>query len=105
FGSDQRLDSKPEILIYRSAHELVNNALKHGTAMQINVQLVQEDDRISLTVQDNGQGFDPQIPTSGMGLQNIRDRVETQGGVLHIYAPPEHETGVNMVLQHEADER
>ena len=105
FGSDQRLDSKLEILIYRSAHELVNNALKHGAAMQINVQLVQEDDRISLTVQDNGQGFDPQIPTSGMGLQNIRNRVETQGGVLHIYSSPGNGTEINLEFELEKDER
>src|SRR5690606_38923231 len=105
FGSDQRLDSKLEILIYRSAHELVNNALKHGAAMQINVQLVQEDDRISLTVQDNGQGFDPQIPTSGMGLQNVRNRVETQGGVLHIYSSPGNGTEINLEFELEKDER
>src|SRR3546814_7280522 len=70
FGSEQRLDSKLEILIYRSAHELVNNALKHGSAMQINVQLIQEEDRLSLTVQDNGQGFDPEADRKSTRLNS-----------------------------------
>lgn len=96
FGDEQRLDSKLEILIYRSAHELVNNALKHGAAMQINVQLVQEDDRLSLTVQDNGRGFDPRAATRGMGLANIRSRVETYGGVIHVYSTPGNGTEVNL---------
>lgn len=96
FGNEHRLDNKLEILIYRSAHELVNNALKHGAAMQINVQLIQEEDRLSLTVQDNGQGFDPKAGTGGMGLQNIRNRVETYGGVLHIYSTPRNGTEINL---------
>lgn len=96
FGNEQRLDSKLEILIYRSAHELVNNALKHGAAMQINVQLIQEEDRLSLTVQDNGQGFDPKAESTGMGLRNIRSRVETYGGILDIYSTPGNGTEINL---------
>src|SRR3546814_17450097 len=60
FGSEQRLDSTLEILIYRSAHELVNNSLKHGSAMKINVQLIPEEDRRTLTVQDTGKGLNPE---------------------------------------------
>src|SRR3546814_9591917 len=52
FGSEQRLDSKLEILIYRSAHELVNKAMNNGLAMTINVKLITEKDRLSLTGQD-----------------------------------------------------
>jgi two-component system, NarL family, sensor kinase len=96
FGNEQRIDSNLEILIYRSAHELVNNALKHSNASQINVQIVQEPDRLSLTVQDNGVGFDPKIQTSGMGLKSISDRVSTFNGKMNVYAEPQKGTEINI---------
>src|SRR5690606_13777582 len=46
FGDEARLPEKLEIMIYRCIHELVNNALKHAQAGHVNVQLVQEPDRI-----------------------------------------------------------
>ncbi|MBN2650124.1 MAG: hypothetical protein JXR50_10340, partial [Prolixibacteraceae bacterium] len=96
FGNEQRIDSNLEILTYRSAHELVNNALKHSKASQINVQIVQEPDRLSLTVQDNGIGFDPKMQTVGMGLKNIRDRVSTFNGKMNIYSEPGKGTEINI---------
>ena len=96
FGNEQRIDSNLEILTYRSIHELVNNALKHSHASQINVQIVQEPDRLSITVQDNGKGFNPKIQTSGMGLKNISDRVSTFNGEMNIYAEPEKGTEINI---------
>src|SRR5690606_4771212 len=75
FGNEARLPGKLEIMVYRCIHELVNNTLKHAQATKINVQLVQEDHRISFTVQDDGSGFDTQRVTEGMGLRNIRQRV------------------------------
>src|SRR5690606_35452272 len=70
FGDETRLPEKMDIMIYRCIHELVNNALKHAQASRINVQLVQDKDRISFTVQDDGIGFDQELVSEGMGLQN-----------------------------------
>ncbi|TDS56903.1 signal transduction histidine kinase [Myroides indicus] len=89
FGNEARLSGKMEIMIYRCIHELVNNALKHAEATQINVQLVQESDRISFTVQDNGKGFDWQTVSEGMGLRNIRQRIDAFQGKLDIYSSAE----------------
>lgn len=86
FGNEARLPEKMEIMIYRCIHELVNNALKHAQANHINVQLVQEEDRISFTVQDDGKGFDQQQVTEGMGLKNVRQRVAAFQGDVHIYS-------------------
>ncbi len=86
FGDEARLPGKLEIMVYRCVHELVNNALKHAGATQINVQLVQENDRLSFTVQDNGSGFDQKTVTEGMGLQNIRQRVAAFQGKMDCYS-------------------
>jgi signal transduction histidine kinase len=96
FGNNQRLDSKLEVLLYRSAHELINNALKHSEATQINLQLVQEDDRVSLTVCDNGNGFDTTMQLAGMGIENIRNRVEVYNGKMTLSSSPGTGTEVNI---------
>ena len=85
-GDDRRLDSKLETLLYRAAHELINNALKHAEATQINVRLLQTSDHISLTVQDNGKGFDPATTTKGTGLENIRHNATAHNGKLLIHS-------------------
>lgn len=89
FGDEDRLPNKLEIMVYRCIHELVNNALKHAEAEHINVQLVQEPGRISFTVQDDGKGFDQQTVTEGMGLRNIRQRVDAVQGKLDIFSSKE----------------
>ncbi len=86
FGDEARLAEKMEVMIYRCIHELVGNALKHAQANHINVQLVQEEDRISFTVQDDGVGFDQAQVNEGMGLQNVRQRVAAFQGEMHIYS-------------------
>lgn len=96
FGGDERLDPKLEMMIYRTIHELVNNALKHSGAERIIVQVVQESDRLSLTVQDNGCGFDLAAETAGAGLNNIRNRVESYNGYMDIRSASGKGTEINV---------
>jgi signal transduction histidine kinase len=99
FGDETRLDPKLEVLIYRCIHELVNNALKHAGASQIMVQIMQEQNRIAFTVQDNGCGFDPLAAESkGSGLQNIRTRIASFGGNIHIDSQVGEGTEINVEL-------
>lgn len=94
FGTEKRLDSKAETTIYRVVYELVNNAVKHANAKNINVQLVQESDRISVTVQDDGIGFNLQATNSGNGLQNIENRIKAVNGTIHIFSAPDKGTEI-----------
>ncbi len=98
FGSDRRLDDKLEIAIYRIVNELVNNALKHSMADIINVQLIIDDSRASVVVEDNGKGFD--ITTAeageGAGLKNIRSRINSLGGKLEISSSPGKGSEINV---------
>ncbi len=99
YGSDTRLDSRLEVLIYRCAYELVNNAVKHAGASVINVQLMVDDGLVSLTVHDNGRGFDPSTVTSGAGLENIRTRVSAYNGKIHIHTAPGKGTEVSIEIE------
>lgn len=82
YGVEKRYNEKLEIASYRIIQELVNNAMKHAEASEIIVQLVSEEERLSITVQDNGKGMDLKASgeSSGKGLANIRSRVASFGG-------------------------
>lgn len=101
FGDDCRMDEKFEVAIFRIAHELVNNALKHSEATLINVQVIQESNRINLVVQDNGVGFvQESIQTDKTtGLSSIRSRVESLNGQLDIFSEPKKGTEVQVDLK------
>ncbi|GHT39189.1 hypothetical protein FACS189437_01840 [Bacteroidia bacterium] len=88
FGDESRLSDRIEILIYRCTYELVNNAIKYARASTINVQLVQDTDRTSLTVHDDGCGFDTEIVRPGMGFSNLRNRIAACNGKISIHSSP-----------------
>ena len=96
YGDESRFDPKLEETIYRITHELVTNALKHSGARHIQVEIARYDDQISLTVQDDGCGFDPDAVSKGMGMNNIRTRVDAFGGTLLIDSSPDVGTEVNV---------
>lgn len=97
-GTDVRLEQTLEITVYRIALELINNALKHAQATEIMVQLIQEDKRIYLTIQDNGKGFDPAKVNAftSSGLRNIQARVESYNGRLDIDSIPGQGTEIGI---------
>jgi signal transduction histidine kinase len=84
FGEAMRININQEYAMYCCARELVNNALKHSGAATINLQLVQSKKHVSLTVQDDGCGFDEKTVEKGYGLENIRNRVASCRGKLDI---------------------
>ncbi|MCF8347643.1 MAG: hypothetical protein K9G61_02410 [Bacteroidales bacterium] len=79
-----RLSDKLELNIYYLIYELINNATKHSNGDSIFVQLFELEKSINLSVEDNGQGFDPTIVNDGIGLRNIKTRIDYLGGKLEI---------------------
>jgi signal transduction histidine kinase len=84
FEVDGFLPKLPDIYnitLYRLLQEALNNIVKHAKASQVWVELNIEDNTITLTVQDNGQGFQAEEQQSGgMGLSSMRERVTIAGG-------------------------
>jgi two-component system sensor kinase FixL len=71
--------------LYRIAQEAINNALKHGQAKTIRVQLVEDRGALELRVEDNGKGFkDPSSAAKGMGLRVMTYRAGIIGGSLEL---------------------
>ena len=92
---DIRLSKEQELTLYRCAYELVNNALKHAKASHINIQLMQDNQEVTLTVSDDGTGMSD---GSGMGLQNIRERIEPYHGTFRIVSNENEGTEINVSL-------
>jgi signal transduction histidine kinase len=97
-GMEHRLDKATEIIIYRIVQELLNNILKHAVASETFVQLIRENNRLNIVVEDNGAGFDTSLleNNKGAGWTNIRSRVEYLKGELDIHSEPGKGTLVNM---------
>ena len=81
-GTDRRLESYIEVMIFRAFQELLGNAARHGQASLIKVQMDLTDNQLKLVVDDNGKGFDPVLISQGgsLGLRLIKERVELLGG-------------------------
>ncbi|MDR2773372.1 MAG: tetratricopeptide repeat protein [Tannerella sp.] len=84
FGENRRINERLELVVYYCACELVNNASRHSGAKNINVQLLQDDNRLALTVQDDGCGFDKPDFEECSGLKNIYDRITAFNGKMDI---------------------
>jgi len=89
-GLNDRLDSNTETVLYRVIQECVNNVIKHSGAANLDISLIRDADGISATVEDNGQGFDTtdKQKFDGIGLKNIRSRVEFLKGTVDFDSSP-----------------
>ena len=76
-----------EVILYRICNELINNTLKHASATEAILQLSGQKS-ICLKYSDNGKGFDKNNVSSGTGLKNITDRIDSIGGLYRIKSSP-----------------
>ncbi len=70
--------------LYRIAQEALNNAIKHGKAKVIAISIVVEDDKLLLTVTDDGVGLPKEIINPGMGLKIMEYRARMMDTTLHL---------------------
>jgi signal transduction histidine kinase len=102
FGENIRYTRELELTIYRIIQELVNNALKHAAATQINVEVISEPKRVFARVTDNGKGFDASgegKERKEKGLENIRDRVVAMNGIFDVWSKPGQGTEISAEIQ------
>jgi signal transduction histidine kinase len=99
YGSEERLNRQLEVMLYRCTFELVNNAVKYAAATDIHVQLIIDNGLASLTVHDNGVGFDPLKDTIGAGLKIIRNIVSAFNGKIFIKSSPEEGTEISIEIE------
>lgn len=86
FDMPERLPELHEISFYRIIQEWTNNIIKYASASRIEIQLVGHGDEINLTIEDNGNGFDPSIleNSKGNGWRNILTRLKLINGHVEV---------------------
>lgn len=82
------IGTEKELHLYRILQELLQNVIKHARATTVIVQLTHAEGQATLLVEDNGRGFPQKSLQEGLGLSNIRHRVERLSGTLDIDSRP-----------------
>jgi signal transduction histidine kinase len=85
-GMEERLSPSTEIMLYRIVQELLNNIAKHAQATEAIVQFIRDGSRLSVTVEDNGKGFNAAAADGKkqVGLDSVKSRVDYLNGHISI---------------------
>lgn len=75
YNMPDKIDNLISLSIYRIIQELLNNTLKHAQASEILIQLTKEEDELIIHYEDDGKGFDLEKQNRGLGLENIKSRI------------------------------
>jgi two-component system, NarL family, sensor kinase len=98
------ISDESAVQIYRIVQELVSNTLKHASAMHLLVQLVVNEEFLSITVEDDGRGFEINAdgdifgPGKGIGLIGIENRVTWMQGNIDIHSSTDSGTSVHIEI-------
>lgn len=97
---NQHIPFQKQATIYRIVQEILTNAIKHANATEIVFQCSQNLNRFYITVEDNGKGFvvDATSLSSGLGLGNIKNRIDYLGGIFDISSKIGEGTIINIEL-------
>jgi len=82
--SDQRLELEVKQALYRVVQEALSNIAKHSQATGVELRLVYLEDLVQLEITDDGVGFDLNQPRRGLGLNSMKERVESLNGNFEI---------------------
>lgn len=97
-GANQPLPARIETGLYRMVQEALTNIDRHAGARQVDVELALTPDRVTLVIEDDGQGFDPaQVPPGHFGLIGLNERVRLLGGRLKLESS--RRVGVRMEVE------
>ncbi|RKX77880.1 MAG: hypothetical protein DRP87_07930 [Spirochaetes bacterium] len=89
---EEDIPDERKIVIYRLLQEGLNNIAKHSEATQAVIKLQKEEEGMSLSIEDNGKGFDPNNANPaegnlyGIGLASMRERCENSGGYFQLHS-------------------
>ncbi len=88
-GQAVRLENKKELAIFRIIQEILNNAIKHSNATQIQLKMHYSQTFLAVSVSDNGIGFEPEkMVKTGLGLKNLESRTQLLNARMKINSAP-----------------
>jgi len=91
-----RLPQLVEITVYRVAQEALTNVAKHSQATEVSLSLLSTDSKLTLSIGDNGRGFDSSVESNGLGLFGMQERADMLDGKLTITTKPNAGTVISL---------
>jgi len=97
-GAPLRLPGPIEMNLLRIGQEAVANAVKHGKARHITIELSYGPNEVRLGVQDDGSGFavEQGSPSGHFGMLDMRERAQSMGSQLKVVSEPRHGTSISV---------
>lgn len=86
---ENKVPANLQLMLYRIIQEQLNNVLKHSGANEVVIELRYQHELVQLQISDNGSGFDPEKTKSGIGFNNIRNRLNLVNGKMQINTAPD----------------
>lgn len=86
-GAPVQIAPTKELILFRIVQEAINNIIKHSQATVLSIEIVFEENGLTLSVADNGRGLDATahaIKDQGSGLRNMRNRAQLLGGTFEL---------------------
>ncbi len=97
-GQQQDLNPKAEVVIFRILQEFFSNTIKHSRATKLDVNLVFEDQKLTITATDNGVGFDSSKDSkNGIGLDNMKRRGALINATVELQSEPKKGTLLRLI--------
>jgi signal transduction histidine kinase len=108
-GEPFRMDQQKELILFRIIQEALNNSIKHASAKNINARIVYSNDKLELSIADDGKGFEatetPKDNGSGLGLRNMQNRAKLIGAELNINSSPGNGTVIKILLPNQPENK
>ncbi|MFS4493174.1 histidine kinase [Maribacter sp. 2308TA10-17] len=101
YNTENVVDRNELLTLYRIIQELINNAIKHAKATEILVQCMVSDDKIDVTIEDDGKGFNLEDTgkNMGVGLTSLQNRVDYLNGIMDIRSEINEGTSINIQIE------
>ena len=100
-GLQEDLDKNIQVVIYRIIQECINNTIKHAQASKIDISVKQNTKEVETEISDNGVGFNTNevsSKSSGLGLENIKSRIDMMKGKFEIESSKNTGTKINVKI-------
>ncbi|MFQ5399503.1 MAG: histidine kinase [Anaerolineae bacterium] len=103
-GMPDQLPDEIRTILFRIAQEAISNVARHSQATHLNIDIFYEKDQISMSLRDDGKGFDPTAVSPdtdkhrGFGLAGMQERASLAGGQVTITSTPGMGTEVNVTI-------
>lgn len=101
------LDEPRTVAAFRILQESLTNVARHASATEVSVSMTRDNEEFSMSILDNGVGFDPRVvrERGGFGLMGMRERALIFGGISNIESQPQKGTRVSVRIPLSASER